>query len=306
MLPFLKKKSEASAAPAVPNWHPNFRNFEKLPDIKVVRTAFFVNGAAVSVALALGLVLHGAWLAIDIAGIGRETPGLRLGFGPVLSLAAWLILAVYAVESRFVPLPAVRRLLAIFGAATMVLAWAFPGELRATVSRSAPLHWVLGVGSYVLFGAAVLHATMLDAAERQMRLRSGSGHGPLGMPLLRLEHRKAGKNGSTEVYAVSLSRHGGEPVLVADALRENRDRASLIDGLRDGVAAALAGVETRALPHEDVIRALDEAGRTFRILLLKTTLALPYTSVFLQLDCGYWNVDAESELRAAMKAAGAK
>jgi len=55
MLPFLKKKSEAAAAPSVPAWHPNFRNFEKLPDIKVVRTAFFVNGAAVTVALALAI-----------------------------------------------------------------------------------------------------------------------------------------------------------------------------------------------------------------------------------------------------------
>ncbi len=55
MLPFLKKKSEASVAPLVPAWHPNFRNFEKLPDIKVVRTAFFVNGAAVSITLALGI-----------------------------------------------------------------------------------------------------------------------------------------------------------------------------------------------------------------------------------------------------------
>jgi len=53
MLPFLKKKSDAAAAPLVPAWHPNFRNFEKLPDIKVVRTAFFINGAAVSAALAL-------------------------------------------------------------------------------------------------------------------------------------------------------------------------------------------------------------------------------------------------------------
>ncbi len=53
MLSLLKKKSDASAAPQVPAWHPNFRNYEKLPDIKVVRTAFFVNGAAISVALAL-------------------------------------------------------------------------------------------------------------------------------------------------------------------------------------------------------------------------------------------------------------
>lgn len=55
MLSLLKKKSEASAAPAVPNWHPNFRNFEKLPDTKVVRTAFFINGAAIFIALTLGI-----------------------------------------------------------------------------------------------------------------------------------------------------------------------------------------------------------------------------------------------------------
>ena len=57
MLSLLKKKSEAAAAPAVPNWHPNFRNFEKLPDTKVVRTAFFINGAAIFIALGLGIFL---------------------------------------------------------------------------------------------------------------------------------------------------------------------------------------------------------------------------------------------------------
>ena len=55
MLSLLKKKSDAAAAPAVPPWHPNFRNYEKLPDIKVVRTAFFVNMAAISIALALAI-----------------------------------------------------------------------------------------------------------------------------------------------------------------------------------------------------------------------------------------------------------
>jgi hypothetical protein len=57
MLSLLKKKKKpedaASAMPLVPAWHPNFRNFQQLPDIKVVRTAFFVNGAAVFIALGL-------------------------------------------------------------------------------------------------------------------------------------------------------------------------------------------------------------------------------------------------------------
>ena len=51
MLPLLKKKPEAAATPVVPPWHPNFRNFERLPDTKVVRTAFFINAVALVIAL---------------------------------------------------------------------------------------------------------------------------------------------------------------------------------------------------------------------------------------------------------------
>ena len=50
MLSLLKKKPEGAAGPVTPYWHHNFRNFERLPDTKVVRTAFFVNGAAIVVA----------------------------------------------------------------------------------------------------------------------------------------------------------------------------------------------------------------------------------------------------------------
>ncbi|HWA08361.1 MAG TPA: hypothetical protein VG838_02730 [Opitutaceae bacterium] len=62
MLSLLKKKKKpeeaaAAAAPQVPSWHPNFRNFGQLPDIKVVRTAFFVNGVAVFIALCISVFL---------------------------------------------------------------------------------------------------------------------------------------------------------------------------------------------------------------------------------------------------------
>ena len=46
---------------------------------------------------------------------------------------------------------------------------------------------------------------------------------------------------------------------------------------------------------------LDEAGKTFKVLLIKTPLTKPYTSVFFQLECGYWNADSEAELRKAIK-----
>ena len=72
---------------------------------------------------------------------------------------------------------------------------------------------------------------------------------------------------------------------------------------RDGLEKILAGKPAQVLPHEQIIAKLDEAGKTFKVLLIKTPLTLPYTSVFFQLECGYWNADSEKELRAAMSAA---
>jgi len=53
MLPFLKKPSDKTSTATVPAWHPNFRNFERLPDTKAVRTTFFINGLALLIASSL-------------------------------------------------------------------------------------------------------------------------------------------------------------------------------------------------------------------------------------------------------------
>ncbi len=58
MQPSQTKKTEASNALVVLPWHPNFRNYDRLPDIKVVRTTFFVNTVALTVTL-----LVSAWVA---------------------------------------------------------------------------------------------------------------------------------------------------------------------------------------------------------------------------------------------------
>lgn len=36
-------------------------------------------------------------------------------------------------------------------------------------------------------------------------------------------------------------------------------------------------------------------------MIIKTDLPLPYTPVFIRLDCGYWSAEAEKELRTAME-----
>lgn len=62
----------------------------------------------------------------------------------------------------------------------------------------------------------------------------------------------------------------------------------------------LKGYEVRAVPHEEIISRLDRVGEMFRVLLVKTKMRIPYTSVFFELECGYWNAQAEGRLRAAM------
>ena len=50
----LTKRSEVQPV-AAPLWHPNFRDYDRLPDTKVVRTTFFINTAAIG--LSLGLLM---------------------------------------------------------------------------------------------------------------------------------------------------------------------------------------------------------------------------------------------------------
>jgi ABC-type uncharacterized transport system permease subunit len=139
--------------------------------------------------LVIAWAAHAVAIVADIAGVGLPDDGARFGFAPALSVTLWLVLAVYLIESRFLPLDASRRTLAVLGAAAVLLAWLYPGEFRqAAGPRWAPLHWVLGIASYGLFGTAVLHAALLNRADRQMRLKlPGAASGTLGLPLLRLE-----------------------------------------------------------------------------------------------------------------------
>lgn len=50
MLTLLKKQSPETVDPAVKAWHPDFRNERRLPDTKIIRTSFLLNGVAFMVA----------------------------------------------------------------------------------------------------------------------------------------------------------------------------------------------------------------------------------------------------------------
>lgn len=106
----------------------------------------------------------------------------------------------------------------------------------------------------------------------------------------------------TVLDAVNQAKHI-RPLIYLDAELPHlsEEHAPGIGSLRTELGSALGGNEFQSLPHEEIIARLDEAGKLFNVLLLKTSLTLPYTSVFLQLDCGYWSEEAERALRGALK-----
>ncbi|MBV8604711.1 MAG: cytochrome c biogenesis protein CcsA [Pelomonas sp.] len=139
-------------------------------------------------ALLVGWAAQFAALVIDIAGLDAAPARAHFGFAPALSATLWMVIAVYLIESRLLPLANARRALALLGALGVLLGYLFQGVPIPSVSPWEPLHWLLGLASYGLFGAAVLHAVLLNRAEARLRLNKGlaAADAPQ-LPLLRLE-----------------------------------------------------------------------------------------------------------------------
>ena len=68
-----------------------------------------------------------------------------------------------------------------------------------------------------------------------------------------------------------------------------------IDEHRRQLTTALRFHETTELEQQSLLTLLEDASRSFNVLVIRTPTTLPYTSVFIELTPGYW--DAESEMR---------
>jgi hypothetical protein len=74
-----------------------------------------------------------------------------------------------------------------------------------------------------------------------------------------------------------------------------------IDAFRSTVDKILEGRSVNTLLHDEVFSLLDESSSLFRVLVIKTNCSIPYTSVFMQLDCSYWGPENEFILRERMQ-----
>jgi hypothetical protein len=98
------------------------------------------------------------------------------------------------------------------------------------------------------------------------------------------------------------------PVIFMDAelpYVSDQDSPGVSD-YRARIGNLLHGYPVQSLLHEQILSDIGDAGKQFKILILKTNMTIPYTSVFIRLDCKYLSADAEKRLRARMAAAGQK
>jgi D-ribose pyranose/furanose isomerase RbsD len=108
-----------------------------------------------------------------------------------------------------------------------------------------------------------------------------------------------------EVLAELAKTKHVQPAIYTDAEMKfvAEKNAPGIGAYRESLGIILAKQPVQVLPHEQIIAKLDEAGKTFKVLIIKTKLTKPYTSVFFQLECAYWNAESEKQLRDTMKEA---
>jgi D-ribose pyranose/furanose isomerase RbsD len=121
---------------------------------------------------------------------------------------------------------------------------------------------------------------------------------------------------SAQGVHVSLADSPIDEVLlhVLDAIQEaghvspkvliDRELEFISEELCPGVTALRESIrfETSQLPrteaaHESILEMLNMEVANYSLFVIKTNTMIPYTSVFLRLECGYWDNDREKLLR---------
>ena len=101
--------------------------------------------------------------------------------------------------------------------------------------------------------------------------------------------------------SIAGSRHVGANIYLDQELQFVAETdAHGVSRYRKQLAEMFKSAQTTALPHEQIIAKLDQSAQTFRVLVIKTEMTIPYTSIFFELDCGYWPPEAEQRLRRAI------
>ena len=89
------------------------------------------------------------------------------------------------------------------------------------------------------------------------------------------------------------------PILYRDAEMALLDEQLVpgVDQFKQQIDSILGNRSVQQLSHDAVFTKMAEAAALFGVLVIKTEETIPYSSLFIQLDCGYWDADHERQLR---------
>jgi D-ribose pyranose/furanose isomerase RbsD len=103
--------------------------------------------------------------------------------------------------------------------------------------------------------------------------------------------------------AISSSKHVRAAAFVDQELKfVSEEDYPGVTHVREEINHAFGKNNLSSIPHAEALSKIDDAGKTFRVLFIKTNTTIPYTSVFLRLDCGYMSDEIERKIRNAMAA----
>ena len=98
------------------------------------------------------------------------------------------------------------------------------------------------------------------------------------------------------------TQHVTPNIFLARELRSvENDFAPGIEEFRKRLRGSLHAHETAELEQQSLLTLMEDATKSFDVLVIRTNTALPYTSVFMELQPGYWNADSESRLRQQLE-----
>lgn len=108
---------------------------------------------------------------------------------------------------------------------------------------------------------------------------------------------------SRVLAAMATSKHV-RPVIFTDKELQFVDEKDYpgVTAFREQIGRLSAGNAVNSLPHEEIMARLNDAAKIYRVLIIKTNMKIPYTSVFMRLDCGYMSDDVGNKINRAMSA----
>lgn len=70
--------------------------------------------------------------------------------------------------------------------------------------------------------------------------------------------------------------------------------------LRGELNRTLQQYNPKTILHDEIFERLDKASELFNVVVVKSNCTTPYSSIFIELDCGYWQSEYEQALRNSM------